>query len=323
MAFGTIIKTAICLVLPIAVAFGAAPLSSPSYKIGVIQTIEHPALDETRQGILDELMEGGFKGNLQWTWESAQMNQVLGTQIAQKFVGQPVDLIVAIGTLAAQTALSVARNSRIPIVFASVTDPKSAKLVEGNISGVSNFIPVAFSLGVISEMIPNQKRLGIIYNSGDANSVTLVRQMQEFAPQKGLKLEMVTLTKTSEASGAAQSLIGKVDAIFINNDNTALAAINGIGQVCRDNNIPLFSSDGDLKESGALALLGADQYEVGRQTGRMAAKVLRGEAKAADLPIEYPPQGNMQVNADIAQTLGIALPEPLKTKPLEATGGKS
>ena len=141
MAFRTIIKIAICLILPVAVTFGATPLTSPFYKIGVIQTIEHPALDKTRQGIREELADQGFKENLQWDWESAQMNQALATQIAQKFVGQEVDLIVAIGTLAAQSALSATRTSDIPVIFASVTDPKSAKLM-GNIAGVSNFVPV-------------------------------------------------------------------------------------------------------------------------------------------------------------------------------------
>lgn len=311
MAFRTIIKAALCLTLSLAAAFGAASLPSPSYKIGVIQVIEHPALDETCRGIRDELTQQGFKENLQWAWDSAQGNPALGAQIAQKFVGQGVELLVAIGTMTAQAALSAARNRNIPVIFASVTDPKAAKL-EGNITGVSNFVPTTEQFVAMMKILPSLKRIGVIYNPGEANSTSLVTQMQADAKERGLGLITATASKTSEVSIAAQSLIGKVDAIFINNDNTALAAIKGIGQICRDNNIPLFASDGDVKESGVLALLGADQYEIGRQTGRMVARVLREEMKAPELPIEYPSQVNILVNDKVAQALGITLPGTVK-----------
>jgi putative ABC transport system substrate-binding protein len=311
MAFRTIIKTAIWLIAPIAVAF-AAPTVTPSYKVGVIQVVEHPALDLTRQGIRDELIQQGFKDNLQWSWDSAQGNPALASQIAQKYTGQEMQVLVAIGTTAAQAALSATRDSKVSVVFASVTDPKGAKLT-GNITGVSNFVSPKEQLAVIMKILPSKKRMGVVYNPGEANSASLLAQMQAAATEKGLEIVPATASKTSEVAIAAQGLMGKVDAVLINNDNTALAALNAIGQICRDNKTPLFASDGDLKANGALALIGTNQYEIGRQTGRMIAKILRGEAQVSDLLIEYPTEVAIDVNNDVAQTLGITIPESLKT----------
>ena len=311
MVFKTIVKAAVCLTLTIAIAF-AAPIVTPSYKVGVIQVVEHPALDLTRQGIQDELDQQGFKENLQWSWDSAQGNPALASQIAQKYIGQEMHVLVAIGTTAAQAALSASRGSKIPVVFASVTDPKGAKIT-GNMTGISNFVSPKDQLTAITKILPSKKRIGVVYNPGEANSASLLVQMQSVAKEMGLEIIPATASKTSEVSIAAQGLMGKVDAVFINNDNTALAAINAIGQICRDNKLPFFASDGDLKASGALALIGADQYVIGRQTGRMVAKILRGEAQATDLAIEYPSRVSIDVNNDVAQTLKITIPEDLKT----------
>ena len=308
MVFRTVVEIAVWLTIPIAVAFAAAP----SYKVGVIQVVEHPALDLTRQGIQDELGQQGFKENLQCSWDSAQGNPALASQIAQKYMGQEMNVLVAIGTTAAQAALSATRGSKIPVVFASVTDPKGAKLSR-NITGVSNFVSPKDKLAAIMKILPSQKRIGVVYNPGEANSAGLLAQMQTVAQEKGLEIIPATASKTCEVSIAAQGLMGKVDAVFINNDNTALAAINAIGQICRDNKIPLFASDGDLKASGALALIGADQYEIGRQTGRMVAKILRGEAQVSELAIEYPSRVSLNVNDNVAHTLGITILESMKT----------
>jgi len=320
MAFRTI-KTLITLtLLPLAAAFGAA--SSPAYKIGVIQTIEHPALDRTCQGIRDELTRQGFKDNLEWSWDSAQMNQALATQIAQKFVGQEVNLIVAIGTMAAQTALSAAKDTNIPLIFSSVTDPKSAKLT-GNIAGVSNFVPVKDHFDLIGQILPAIKRMGVIYNPGDMNSAVLVEQMQALAKERNVDLILATVTKTSEVTAATQSLMGKVDGVFINNDNTALAAFDSIAQICHENKIPLFASDADLLDKGVLAVRGPDQYDLGRQTGRMVTKILRKESEARDLGTEYPDRIDVYLNEKMAQELGISFPESLKNKRLETAGDAS
>ncbi|MBM3468500.1 MAG: ABC transporter substrate-binding protein [Alphaproteobacteria bacterium] len=314
MVFGKIIKSVNAFALALTLNFSAlAEITSPTYKIGVLQIIEHPALDKTCQGIRDELTSQGFKETLQWSWDSAQGNPALATQIAQKYVGNQVDLIVAIGTTAAQAALNASNKGQVQVVFASVTDPKGANLV-GNVTGVSNFIPTKDQLEILIKIIPDKKRLGVVYNAGEANSVSLLEKMQECAKQMGLEIIPATASKTSEVASAAQGLIGKVDAIFINNDNTALAAIKSIGKICGENHIPLFASDGDLKESGSLALLGADQYEIGRQTGRLVAKILRGESQAKDMEVEYPKQVAVDLNDKVAQDLNIQFPDSIRIK---------
>lgn len=312
MVFKTILRAFLAYTLPIAVALGANP-SSPTikYKVGVIQIIEHPALNETCKGIQDELKDQGLSDNLQWSWDSAQGNPALATQIAQKYVGQEVNVLVAIGTTVAQAALNVARNSNIPVIFSSVTNPKAAKL-EGNITGVSNFVSPKDQFDAIVQLLPNKKKIGVIYNPGEANSVILLAQMEEAAKAKGLELIPATASKTSEVAIAAQGLIKKVDAIFVNNDNTALAALNAVGQICRENKTPLFASDGDLKESGALALLGADQYKIGRQTGKMVATILLKNGDPSTIKIEFPKSVSVEVNEKVAKDLAIALPEALK-----------
>jgi putative ABC transport system substrate-binding protein len=315
MAFRTLIKLVVLLLIIIAAtcwtAFKNSSLPTHTYKIGVIQTIEHPALDKTRQGTLDELNSQGFRDNLQWSWESAQMNQALAAQIAQKFIGQQVDLIIALGTPASQAALNAARTTNTPVIFTSVTDPKTANLT-GNIAGISNFVTVEDQFNLISQILPDKKRIGIIYNPGDANSAILVVKTEKIAAQRGLEVVLATVSKTSEVPAAAQSLMGKVDAIFINNDNTALAAFDGIARVCREGKIPLFASDADVLEKGALAVRGPDQYELGRQTGRMVAKILRGEVKAEDLGTEYPEKVGVYLNRKTATELGITFPEAVK-----------
>jgi putative ABC transport system substrate-binding protein len=316
MAFRTIVKTCTAFILPIAIALGAIPSTPPSlYKIGVIQVIEHPALDATCKGIRDELNQQGFKENMQWVWDSAQGNPALAMQIAQKLMGQEMQVLVAIGTTGAQAALNV------PVVFASVTDPKGAKLI-GNVTGVSNFVSPEDQFDMMLKIIPNLKKLGVIYNPGEANSDSLLKKMQDAAKRKGIEIVPATASKTSEVAIAAQSLIAKVDAIFINNDNTALAALSTVGQVCREKKIPLFSSDGDINESGALALLGADQYEIGRQTGRIVAKILRSEPTSS-IPIEYPTKVNVELNSNVAKTLGITIPNSLTNQTMEPQENKA
>ena len=290
--------------------------------IGVIQVVEHPALDRTRQGVLDELLSQGYKPEktMQWLYESAQGNPTLATQIAQKLVGQNVKLIVAIGTMPAQAVAKATKrgaDGNIPVVFASVTDPLEAKLIPNlkapgdNVSGVSNFVEVNQQFDLFKKIIPSLKNIGIIYNPGEANSVSLVELMQKAAQLKDLNLVLMPASKTSEVSAAAQGLIGKVDAIFINNDNTALSAFDAIFKVALERKIPVFSSDTDMLAKGALAALGPDQYQIGRQAGRMVVKILRGQAAPATISVEFPQIVELCLNLKVAEQLMISVPKDL------------
>lgn len=274
--------------------FFSSAHSSPS-KIFILQTIEHPALNATRDGLRDELKNLGYEEGktLVYDYQSAQGNTALAVQIAQKFVSQKADVIVAIGTTAAQAAMNAAKNTTIPVVFSSVTDPIGAKLVqdlkapEGHVTGVSNFIAIEPQFKLFKKLLPHLKTLGIIYNPGEANSEAMVKSMEKAAKDFDLKIVTATAPKTSDVLAASQSLCGKVDALFVNNDNTALAAFKSVvkaGQAC---GIPAFVSDVDLADQGALAALGPDQTEVGRQTARIVDRILKnpkGPLPAVEFP---------------------------------------
>lgn len=268
--------------------------SSPT-KISILQLVEHPALDATREGFLEELDKLGYKEgkNLVLEFQSAQGNPTLAVQIAQKFRSDKPDVIVAIPTIAAQAAMNATKDTDIPVVFSSVTDPIAAKLVtsleapNGNVTGVSNFVPVEPQFKLFKRVFPALKTLGIIYNPGEANSTALNAMMEKAAPSFGLTLVMAVASKSSEVSAATRSLCGKVDAVFVNNDNTALSAFKSVVKEAQTCGIPAFVSDIDIADQGALAALGPDQREVGRQTARMVDFILKNPDKPLP-PVEFP-----------------------------------
>lgn len=296
----------------------AAP-NLPPLKIAVIQIIEHPALNATRQGILEELKAQGYKEgvNLKWIYFSAQGKPNMAAQIAQRFVCENADAIVALGTQAAQAAKQAARGTNIPVIFSSITDPLGAGLVKSldkpddNVTGVSNFIDVKPQLELFKRLKPNLKRLGFIYNPGEDNMVTLVKKVKEAGKELDIIIVEKTAANTFEVMGATRYLIGMVDAIFISNDNTALAAFGAISKTAEQQRIPIpvFTSDGDLIDMGALAVLGPNQYDLGKQTARLLLKTLENKK---NLPaVEFPQKVDLLINTDVAKKLRIKIPEDL------------
>ncbi len=286
--------------------------------VGVIQIIEHPALDQTRKGIFDELQAQGLKSaeKIDWRYESAQGNPALATQIAQKFIGENAAVIVTIPTTVSQSALQAIKQSGsdIPLVFASVTNPIDAKLVASDkkpeplVTGVSNYVSVKKQFEHFKKILPNMTRLGVVYNPGEANSVALNAEMVKEAKNMGLEIVFATANRTSDVSTATESLLDKVDALFINNDNTALSGFDSIVAVAKAQNIPVFVSDLDCLPKGALAALGADQYALGRQVGKMVANILRNPEKASSTIMEYPEVVRAESNEKVAAELKIILP---------------
>ena len=287
--------------------------------IGLIQAIEHPALDQTRKGIFDELQAQGFtdKQKIDWRYESAQGNPSLATQIAQKFIGQKARVVITIGTTVSQSALQAIQQSgsNIPLVFASVTNPVSAKLVKSDkeptkgVSGVSNYVSASKQFVYFKKILPNLKRIGVVYSPGEANSIVLNEEMVKTAESMGFEMVFAAANKTSEVSIATQSLLDKVDAIFINNDNIALASFDSIVASAKMQNIPVFVSDIDCISSGALAALGADQYEMGRQVGKMIVEIIKSDGAEFSKTMEYANIIKDVINKEAAIELKIALPQ--------------
>ena len=287
-----------------------------SHTVAITQIVEHPALDAVYQGVKDELAERGFKEgeNLTVMHESAQGNAAIASQIARKFIGEQPDVIVAIATPSAQTVAAAARN--IPVIFSAVTDPVGAKLVPNleapgaNISGVSDMLPLDKHLDMLLRVVPDAKRIGTVYNPGEANAVALVNLLEERLKARGLTLEKAAATKTSEVLGAARSLVGEVDAIYLTTDNTVISAAEAVIAVGKRADIPVFAADTATVERGAVAALGFDYYDHGRQTGVMVARVLNGE-NPGEMAVETMEKLDLFVNPAAAERMGITLSDEL------------
>ena len=284
--------------------------------VAITQIVEHPALDAAHQGVVDELAERGYREgeNLRLMHESAQGNSAIASQIARKFVGESPDVIVAIATTSAQTVAAAARE--IPVIFSAVTDPVAAKLVKSweapgaNITGVSDMLPIEKHLDMLQRVMPDAKRIGTVYNPGEANAAALVELLEERLSARGLELVKGAATKTSEVLGAARSLVGKADAIYLTTDNTVISAAEAVISVGERAKIPVFAADTATVERGAVAALGFNYYNHGRQTGAMVARVLEG-ASTADMPVEIMEELDLYVNPEAGERMGITLSEDL------------
>ncbi|MBO8129014.1 MAG: ABC transporter substrate-binding protein [Peptococcaceae bacterium] len=291
-------------------------------KLGIIQIVEHPALDAARQGFLDVLAENGYKDgeNLEVDFRNAQNEQATLQAIADKFANDPKDLILAIATPSAQAAAD--KTSDIPILITAVTDPVAAKLVKSmekpgtNVTGTTDMNPIKEQLELITKIVPDAKKIGVIYNSSEVNSQVQVNICKEVAPELGLEIVEAPITASSEVMQGAQSLVGKVDAIYIPTDNTVVSACASVIKVGEENQIPVFAGEGNTVKSGAIATLGIDYYKLGRQTGEMALRVLDG-ANPAEMPIESQKDLKLTINPAAAERMGVTIPEELITEDTE------
>jgi len=286
-----------------------------TFRIGITQIVEHPALDATRKGFVDYLSENGFPEGkrVDYDYKNAQNNRPASGQIARKFVGDRVHLILAISTPSAQDA--AAATKEIPILISAVTDPVAAGLVKslsapgGNVSGTMDRSPVASQMDLIQEILPGMKRLGTIYNPGEINSVASVKDIEDEASKRGMTLVKAPATSSGTVRAAAESLVGTVDAIHVPTDNTVVLALESVVKVCQDNKIPLFAADVDSVARGAIAALAVDYYLLGRQTGAMARRILGNQAKVSELPVELQKELLLHINPDQAAKMGVSLPE--------------
>lgn len=272
-------------------------------RVFISKLVEHPALDATTKGIIDELINSGYKvgDNLELRVESAQGSAALAGQIANKFVSQNPDIVVGVGTISAQSFAKYAKQGQARMIFSTVTDPLGAGLVNeikrpgNNISGVSNFMPLEPQLKLFKEIQPGIKKLGFLYNPGEQNSLSIVKKLETICPELNLILVKQVASKSSDVPQSASMLAENCDAIFISNDSTALSALQTIIKIANNAKIPVFVSDTDAVSSGAIAALGPNQYDLGKQTGRMIVRILKG-ADIATQPVEFPGKTELYIN---------------------------
>ena len=272
----------------------AAP-SAKTYRVGFSQIIDHPAINTVRQGFFDGLRDGGFvEGrNLVLDYQNAQGDVANARNIAEKFIAGGVDLLVACGTPNVLATIKVARGGRIPTVFGCVTDPVSSGILAvpdqptgTNVTGLYGTLPAAELFDLIARILPGAKSFGTIYNSGDANSVRGNSIARKLAEERGLTWIEAHITSSAEVKTAAQSLIGRVDVLYLVEDNMLASAFDAVVKAARDT--PLFSLDTTSVERGAVASYGIDHYKMGYEWARqVAVPVLKGADPASLVPVPY------------------------------------
>ncbi|MDZ5762748.1 ABC transporter substrate binding protein [Candidatus Cyrtobacter comes] len=282
----------------------------------VLQYAEHPALDQVRRGISDYMEKCCSSYSIMY--ESAQADPTLASQLAQKIYAKNPKLVVTIGTLAAQAFL---KKEEMNVIFSSITDPVAAGLAKSfeepgmHFTGVSNFPDIEQELSMIELVIPNVKRIGLLYNTGEVNSNSIATRLKDIAAQRWLEIVEVTANSTKDMISAVKSLAGKVDVIYITNDNTALSALQGITRASNEAGIPVFCSDTDTIGMGIVAAFGPDQYGIGVQTAKMIEKFLESDCISCDIPktpIQISGSFKLKIDKRIARKLGIEIrPEAL------------
>lgn len=291
----------------------AACGSGEEYRIAISQIVEHPSLDATRQGFLDALKDAGIvEGeNLKVDYNNAQGEPSNNISIAQKIASEKNDLVLAIATLSAQAVVEHVKDT--PVLFAAVTDPLDAGLVSnleapgGNVTGASDTNPLAVQqiMDFIAEHFPNVKNVGIVINTGEPNAVVMANNAEQQLAKHGIGLIRAAVTNTSEVQQAAESLVGRVEALFITLDNTVVSGVDSIIQVANDNDIPFFSSDRDSVEAGAFMTVGFKYYDHGYQAGQMAVDILKNGKKPGDMPVTFPDKLDVIINLKAAKEQGI------------------
>ena len=280
--------------------------------VAVTAIVDHPALDAARKGVEDELKAAGFEAGkqIQYQYQSAQGNPATAAQIARKFIGDGPDVIVAIATPSAQAVVAGTRN--IPVVFTAVTDPVAAKLVKswkagnGNVTGVSDMLKLSSQVDLITKVKPGAKRVGMVYSPGEVNSVIVVKELKAELAKRGMTLVEAPAARTVDVAPAAKSLIGKVDVIYSCTDNNVVSTYESLAGVAQQAKIPLVASDTDSVKRGATAALGQNYYDIGRQTGKLVVRILKGEKPATIAP-QIGEKLSLTLNQGAAQKQGVTL----------------
>lgn len=284
-------------------------------KVGITQFAEHPSLDAATEGFKKALEDKGIK--VEYDEQNAQADMNNTKTIADNFVGDKVDLIFANATPSATAALNATKE--IPIIFTSVTDPVGSELVKsfeqpgGNVTGTTDNHPegTAKTINFITDEV-KAKNIGVIYNSGEQNSVVQVEEVKKLAEKKDAKLVEVSVSTTAEVKQAAESLVGRVDAIYIPTDNTVVSALESVISVANSKKIPLFVGELDSMKKGAVAASGFEYFDLGYQSGLMAAEILSGNKKPSEIPVELPNSLKLVINKKAAEAQGLTVKDEWK-----------
>lgn len=288
------------------------------YQIGVLQMVQHGALDDSNKGFVDGLAAKGYKDgvNIKIDQQNAQGDQSNLKTISQRFVNNKVDLIFAIATPAAQIVANETKT--IPIVGAAIVDYKTAKLVQsnekpgGNVTGTTNHNPPQRQIDLALKLIPQAKTVGALYTSSELNAQLQVSAMKQYAAQKGLKVIEATVSNVNDIQQAAQSLLGKVDFIYCPTDNNLASGMPNVAKIALPAKMPVIVGDETMVKTGGTAGVSVNFYKLGVQAGEMAADILSGKSKPADMPIGSQAEVKIIINKKAVEAIGMTIPEELK-----------
>lgn len=314
-------------IIATAVLAGAALVSSTgviakTVTVAVSQIVEHPALDATRQGLLDGLKAKGYEQgkNLEFDFKTAQGNPAIAVQIARQYVGERPDVLVGIATPTAQALVAATRD--IPIVFTAVTDPVGAKLVSNNekpgknVTGLSDLSPIYQHVELMKELLPNAKTIGVVYNPGEANSMSLLALLKDATQKQGMELVESTALKSADVQSATQAISAKSDVIYAMIDNTVASAIEGMTIAANQAKKPVFAATTTYIDAGSIAALGFDYYQIGVQTADYVADILEGK-NPGDIPVRVAKGSDLIINKTAADKLGIVIPQSVMDRATE------
>lgn len=314
-------KKMVCVALcalAVAGAFAAKKQKAPKQlKIGVVQLVEHVALDASYRGFVDGLAEAGYVDgqNIKIDYQNAQGEQANCVTIANKLVNDKDDLILAIATPAAQAVANLTKN--IPILVTAVTDPESAKLVKSNtkpgtnVSGTSDLTPVAAQIQLLRKILPDAKKVGLLYCSSEQNSIFQINLAKAACKQEGLEFVEATVSNSNEIQQVTQSLVGKIDALYVPTDNMLAAGMVTVSMVANAAKLPTICGEKGMVDAGGFVTYGINYYELGKQTAAMAVEILRDGKKPADMPVQYLEKCDLAVNEATAAAIGITVPANL------------
>ncbi|RGZ00682.1 ABC transporter substrate-binding protein [Clostridium sp. AM58-1XD] len=296
-----------------------------NYTIGIEQFAVHGSLDNCREGFLAGLAEEGIKENENLTviYENAQADPGIAAQISNNFAAKKVDLICGIATVSAQSAYAVGKKNNIPVIYTAVTDPVAAELANedgssvGEMTGTSDKLPVQQQLEMIRAILPEAKTIGIMYTTSEVNSLSAIEEYKALAPEYGFEIEEGGVTASADIPLVADRLLEKVDCLTNLTDNTVVSSLPLILNKASKKKIPVFGSEIEQVKIGCLAAMGLDYIDLGKQTGKMAAKVLKGEAKASEMNYEIIKEAAFYGNTKVAEDLGITFPEDLTSSAKE------
>ena len=300
--------------------------SSEVKNIGIVQLVQHDALDASNKGFVDGLKEKGYEDgkNIKIEQQNAQGEQANAQTICKQFADAKKDLIFAIATPAAQAAYNATKD--IPIIFTAVTDPVKAEIAKDwkssgtNVTGTSDKVPVDKQIELLKKLIPNAKTVGVIYNTSETNSVIQVDELKAAAEKQGLAVKEVGVTNVNEINQNLASALGQIDVLYTPTDNTVASGYALVGKLCLEKNIPIIGAEEAVVTKGGLASIGIDYYKLGKEAGEKAAEVLSGK-KPSEVEITTLSEMSFTINTDVAKKLNITIPSDIEANAKKVTGG--